>query len=272
MDQITKGRYDQLQQYLAQIGSLAVAFSGGVDSTLLLAVAHRVLGDNALAITNVAANIPACEAARARAFCRKEGIVQVETHIDPLASKAFASNPPDRCYICKTEVFTAIKEVAAERGIAHVCDGTNADDAKAYRPGMKALEELGIESPLLDAGLTKAQIREVSRELGLASWDLPSCSCLATRFPYGTRLTSQDLARVDAAEDVLRAQGLSQVRVRVHGEVARIELLPQEMPLLMEPENRTQVAFRLRDLGFPYVTLDLDGFRSGSMDAPRAGS
>lgn len=253
-----------LQAQLRALGSVAVAFSAGVDSTLLLAVAHDVLGDSAAAVTVRSAFSPRRETDEAAAFCRERGIRHVMLDFDPLAVEGVAQNPPDRCYRCKRALFTGIRAAAAELGLAHVAEGSNLDDMGDYRPGMRAVAEMGIESPLRQAGLTKADIRALSKQLGLPTWDKPSYACLASRFVYGETITPERLRMVDRAEQRLMALGLRQVRVRVHGDVARIEAPPADFPLLVDYARELDEYFR--SLGFAYVSMDLGGFRTGSMN------
>lgn len=269
MDDALTRKYDALKNLLESLGGVAVAFSGGVDSTLLAKVAHDVLGDRMIAVTASLRAMPQAELAAACAWCAEQGIEQVTVRYDELQIPGYASNPPDRCYLCKRAVFTELRRVAAKRGIAHVVDGSNVDDQGDYRPGMRALVELEVRSPLNECGITKAEVRALSRELGLPTWNLPSAACLASRFAYGETITAEKLSRVEAAEKYLHSLGLSQLRVRVHGEdgrMARIEVEPNRVAWLAAPEVRTQVVSRLQELGFAYVSLDLAGFRSGAMN------
>lgn len=254
----------------AGTGGLVVAFSGGVDSTFLLASAAEVPGLRLLAVSAASPAFPARELGEARAFCAAHGIAHEVVESPELEVPGYRDNPPDRCYLCKRGLFGELWAFARTRGYAVLADGTNVDDEGDYRPGMRALDELGVRSPLREAGLRKAHIRLLSREMGLPTWDKPSFACLSSRFAYGERITEERLTMVDAAEQFLLDLGLTQVRVRVHGAqapVARIEVLPQEFDLLACAGVREQVDARLRALGFGYVALDLRGYRSGSMNA-----
>lgn len=268
-NQVLQEKLDSLMHILSQMGSVAVAYSAGVDSTLLATVAHEVLGNNMLAITVAGHSIPAREIERARAFCAERHIPHVVMPFDELAVPGFRDNPKDRCYHCKKELFKRMATLAVEHKMACLVDGSNVDDQGDYRPGLRALSELGIRSPLQEAGLTKAEIRELSRGYGLPTWDMPSAACLASRFAYGEAITLEKLKRVERAEDYLHDLGFVQLRVRVHGaasELARIEVMPDKLAQLADPLTREQVVAHLKELGFTYVTLDLAGFRSGAMN------
>ena len=255
-----------LKEYIASLESVAVAFSGGVDSTLLLRVAHDVLGDKAVAVTIKSNLIPQRELDEAKSFCESNHIKQIIINVDELEIEGFKENPKNRCYICKKNLFTRILATAHENNLAHVIEGSNLDDLGDYRPGLKAIDELEIISPLRVAGLRKSEVRELSRELGLKTWDKPSFACLASRFVYGELISLEKLLMVDKAEELLMALGLKQFRVRIHGNIARIEILPEDFARIIQEETRTRIYNALKDFGFSYVTLDLKGYRTGSMN------
>lgn len=265
MDEL-QAKKQKLEEYLKELGSIAVAFSSGVDSTFLLKVAKDVLYDKVIAVTARSHSFPKRELDEATAFCEKEGIRQLVIDSEELSIEGFSSNPKNRCYLCKHELFTKIKEVASVNGIEYVAEGSNIDDNGDYRPGLKAVEELGIKSPLRYAGLTKAEIRELSKEMGLPTWDKPSFACLASRFVYGETISEKKLGMVDRAEQLLLDLGFKQVRVRIHGNIARIEVMPEEIAKLTEEKVRNEVNKTLKDIGFDYVTMDLAGYRTGSMN------
>jgi len=257
-------KLELLRDIIRGCGSLAVAFSGGVDSTFLLYVAHEVLGDRAIAVTSVTTVFPRREKDEASDFCAGHGIRQVIVEYDELEVPGFADNPPDRCYLCKKALFSKMISVCRAEGIDHIAEGSNTDDDGDYRPGLKAIAELGVSSPLREAGLTKNEIRELSREFGLPTWDKPSYACLASRFPYYHKITADKLAMVEKAEDYLISAGFRQVRVRVHGDVARIEVPVECMETVLR--SREDIVSALQGFGFLYVSLDLGGYKTGSLN------
>ena len=253
-----------LKKQLEELGRVGVAFSSGVDSTFLLKTAHDLLGENAVAITAKAPCFLKSETKQAEDFCKKEGIKQISFDFNPLEVEQFRNNVAQRCYFCKKALFTEIKKIAKENGISYVLDGTNADDSGDYRPGMKALEELKIISPLLDSGLTKDEIRSLSKELNLKTYNKPSCACLASRIAYNEEITIEKLQSVESAEQKLCEMGFKQLRVRVHGSLARIEVEKESFLNLLL--NSDEISAYLKSLGFTFVTMDLEGFKSGSMN------
>lgn len=259
-------KLEELKRYLKTLKSVAVAFSSGVDSTFLLKVAHEVLGNQAIAVTVKSRLFPQRELEEAQEFCEREGIRHIVCPVEELKIEGFSQNPPDRCYLCKKELFSQIQRIADDNGVEHVVEGSNLDDDGDYRPGRRAIAELGIKSPLHEAKLTKQEIRELSKEMGLSTWEKPSFACLASRFVYGEVITEEKLQMIDQAEQLLMAMGFRQFRVRIHGQMARIEVLPEEFDKLMQRENRERIVTDFRNYGFTYVTMDLSGYRMGSMN------
>lgn len=258
-------KFRALKEYLQELGSIAVAFSGGVDSAFLMKAAHDALGDRAVAITAKSESFPGRELEESRVFCRKEGIRQIVVESSELDIPGFAENPPNRCYLCKKEIFGDILKIAEELGIKEVAEGSNMDDNGDYRPGLQAIRELGIKSPLRQAGLYKQEIRDLSRALGLPTWNKPSFACLASRFVYGEIITRKKLGMVEQAEEYLKGLGLKQLRVRMHGDdLARIEIMPEQFGLFMK--HREEAAKKMQEIGFAYAALDLTGYRTGSMN------
>ena len=262
----TESKYRNLLNTLKGYPSLAVAFSGGVDSTVLLQCAHDVLGDRVTAFTAKSCSFPERELNEAREFCASKGIRHIILESEELDISGFRDNPKNRCYLCKHELFEKIIAACRPEGLAHVAEGSNTDDDGDYRPGFTAVAELGVLSPLRQAGLCKKEIRLLSRRLGLPTWNKQSFACLSSRFVYGEKITPERLGMIDRAEQLLLDLGFHQVRVRIHGQIARIEVLPDEIAKVAAPEMRGTISDAFRKLGFSFVTLDLNGYQTGSMN------
>ena len=256
----------KLELSLEQYQSLLVAFSGGADSALLLAVAHDVLKERVLAVTGTSRIHPAGELEGALAFTEKRGIRHITTVSYEMTLPDFIKNTPDRCYICKKSLMAKLKKISAENGISAIAHGANVDDLNDYRPGFRAAQEMGVISPLIDAGMTKSDIRALSRQMKLETWDKPAQPCLATRIPYGVAITEKGLRVIESAEQVLADMGISGHRVRHHGEIARIELPQQFFDILVSAKNRAKVTAALHEIGYLYVCLDLEGYAQGRMN------
>lgn len=259
-------KYKKLEGLLREMGEIVIAYSGGVDSTFLLRVAVDVLGDKALGILATSATYPTREFKEAVSLAEKMRAQLRIIETKETDNIKFSENPPDRCYFCKSELFTKVQEIAQEEGIKFVADGSNLDDVGDFRPGMRALKEQQVRSPLREAQFTKNDIREMSRRLGLPTWNKPSLACLSSRFPYGSSIDLKKLTMVDRAENFLQDNGFSVVRVRHYEDTARIELSDQEIARFLEPEIRNHVVKEFKDIGYKYVTLDLQGYRTGSMN------
>lgn len=268
LEKSAEEKYETLKSYLVSLEKIAVAFSGGVDSTFLLKAAKEALGENVVAFTAISDVLTKEEESEAELFCKNEKINLVKIPFNVFSVKEFVQNPKERCYYCKTKLMKQMKQTALKYGIPFVVEGTNLDDERDYRPGRKALEEQKILSPLRVCQLTKDEIRYLSRKFGLATWNKPSFACLASRIPYGEIITKELLCKIEKAEHFLREKGFSQMRVRVYptNMLVRLELLPEEQDRLFLGGLQIEVVNYLKELGFSYVTLDLEGYRSGSMN------
>jgi len=259
-------KYEKLKDYLQELGSLAVAFSGGVDSTFLLKTAHDILGDRVIAVTARSCSFPKRELDEAAAFCKREGIAHIIFHSEELEIEGFSKNPANRCYLCKRELFAKILTISKEHKILHIAEGSNKDDEGDYRPGLTAVAELGIKSPLRYAEFNKQEIRYLSKEMNLPTWNKQSYACLSSRFPYGEEINPERLGMIDKAEQFLLDMGFRQVRVRYHGNIARIETDAEGFDLMSSPDKREKIHTALKGMGFTYIALDLLGYRTGSMN------
>jgi uncharacterized protein len=261
-----KQKYEKLKGYLQDLGSVAIAFSSGVDSTFLLKCAHDVLGNKVIAVTARSCSFPKRELDEAAAFCKKEGIAHIICDSEELEIDGFSKNPTNRCYLCKQELFTKIWKVAKEHGIDYVAEGSNMDDNGDYRPGLIAVAELDVKSPLRYSELSKQEIRQLSKEMDLPTWNKQSFACLSSRFPYGEEINIPRLTMIDKAEQFLLDMGFGQVRVRYHGNLARIETDADGFSIMLSLDNREKIHCAFKELGFTYITLDLLGYRTGSMN------
>lgn len=263
---IPEKKIDKLKAILRNMESFVIAFSGGVDSTFLLAVASELPDIDIMAITASSPMIPSWEIKEAREMAARLKVKHEIIKTYPLENLLLKENPPERCYICKKDLFTKFLNLAKEQGFRYLADGTNHDDLKVYRPGLKALKELAIRSPLAEALLTKKEIRKYSKIIGLPTWNAPALACLATRIPYNEEITIEKLKMINRAEEFIRSLEFRQVRVRYHYPIARIELDPTDISRLLEPSMRRRFVKKFKDIGFDYITIDMEGFRSGSMD------
>jgi uncharacterized protein len=264
----TQKKFENLKDILKGMGRVLVAFSGGVDSTFLLKVAQDVLGENVLAVIASSATYPEREQQEALRVAEDLKVRFKIISTKELDDPQFRDNPPERCYFCKKELFSRLQEIAKQEDIPYVCDGSNFEDTFDFRPGSKAAEELDVRSPLKEARLEKNEIRILSKELGLPTWDKPAMACLSSRFPYFTPIDNKSLRQIDQAEEYLRNKGFSQLRVRHHGQMARIEIDPGEFSVIMAKQTREEIVEALKKIGYQYVTLDLAGYRTGSMNEP----
>jgi uncharacterized protein len=260
-----KEKLQRLRGILADMDSVLVAYSGGIDSTLVLKVAHEQLGERAVGVTAVSPTFPSIELEIARRVAGEIGVRHEIVETDQLAIPAFVKNDATRCFHCKTDLYQLLGRLRHERSVAQLADGTNLDDLGDDRPGIAAARDWHVRSPLVEAGLSKADIRSLARELGLSNWDKPAAACLSSRIPRGIAITREKLSRVEAAESVLHREGLRHYRVRDHGDIARIELSQHELPHLMDPDRRARVSRVLKELGFRFVTVDLEGYRPGGI-------
>lgn len=261
-------KLESLKSMLSEMGGVLIAYSGGVDSTFLLKVASSVLGDRVIAVTASSETYPPRELREAKKNAKMLGVKHVVINTNELDDENFASNPPERCYYCKRELFSKLVELAKQYELNYVADGSNYDDLNDFRPGMKAASQFGVRSPLKEAILTKEEIRTLSKEMNLPTWDKPPQPCLSTRFPYGAKITREKLSRVELAEEFLVGFGVKQLRVRVHGDIARIEVPKEDMRIFLDEDISKEIVDRFKALGYTYITLDIQGYRMGSMNEP----
>jgi uncharacterized protein len=267
MNKELENKYNRLKTLLGELGKIVIGFSGGVDSTLLLKVAVDTLGNNAIAVIGKSETYPAQEYKEALELIGLIGAKFLEVQTEETDNIKFRENPVDRCYYCKSELFSKLHKIAEAQNITWIADGSIVDDLKDFRPGSRATAEQNVRSPLLESGFTKEDVRELSKHLGLPTWDKPSFACLSSRFPYGFGITKEALSKIDQAETFLRSLGFRAFRVRHHDEkTARIEVLPTEIPRILDPDIRNSIIEKLKTLGFIYITLDLQGYRTGSMN------
>ncbi|MGP0566583.1 MULTISPECIES: ATP-dependent sacrificial sulfur transferase LarE [unclassified Nitrospina] len=259
-------KHKRMQAQIAALPGAIVAFSGGVDSTLVLAIAHAALGERVLAVTGRSPSVPERELEASKKLARHIGARHLIVDTGEIHNPDYTANPANRCYFCKTELYDHLKRIASERGLPYILNGTNSDDLGDHRPGLVAADEAKVLSPLADSGMTKQDVRDLSQELGLPTWDKPAMACLASRVPYGQEVTTEKLSMIERAEDVLLAMGLRQVRVRHHGDIARIEAPQDDLPMLLDPEQARIIESKFREIGFQFVTVDILGFRSGSLN------
>ena len=261
-------KFSKLQNILREMGSALIAYSGGVDSTFLIKVAKDVLGEKALAIIAASATFPRLELEEAERQAQDIGIGYLVIKTEELRNPSFYNNPPERCYYCKRELFGKLQEIAREKGFKFILDGTNQDDQNDFRPGRKAGREFKVRSPLFEAGLAKEDIRILSRELGLSTWDKPSQACLSSRFPYGEVISEEKLRIVEEGEEFIRSLGFRQVRLRHHGQLARLEVDQEDIPKFFDNGIGEKIKNKLIELGYLYITVDLEGYRTGSLNKP----
>jgi pyridinium-3,5-biscarboxylic acid mononucleotide sulfurtransferase len=266
MDKIEE-KIDRLKALLKELGGVVIGYSGGVDSTFLAAVGKEVLGDRCIAVLASSETYPSSEVAEAVETAEKLGLNLIQIHTCELENENFAQNTPERCFYCKTELFSKLRQIALDSGVQWIADGSNVDDLQDFRPGSRAADDLGVRSPLKEAGFTKDEIRQASKEMGLPTWDKPSFACLSSRIPYGVRIEMDILTRLDKAEQFLKSLGFKQVRVRHHGDIARIEVEPEDIERLVSQELRKKVVVMFEKLGYTYTTIDMKGYRTGSMNA-----